>query len=656
MKIPFYIPDINGKDKNAVLKSLGSQWLTGGQRTVDFENKFADYIGVKYAVAVNSCTAALHLAMRALGIHEGDEVIVPTFTFAATANAPIFCGAKPVFADIEEETLNISPASIEKRITKKTKAIIPVHLAGQPCEMSEVLSLALKYNLYVVEDCAHSLGAKYQGVPTGSLSDAGCFSWQTNILTDNGKVKIKSVKVGNKVRTMGGTYEPVMQIFKRKYEGWWVKIGIGFHAIRDVVGKTISLTAEHPILVYRNGGREWIKAWDLKNDDWVYTLKRKCDNCGKEIPIFWQLCECCNPAELPDVREKISKSKDKGNHRESFHFKHYYDDILPYAKELEKQGYRVVPIGVAVPDIIALRDNKVYAYEIEKSLPKKRKLEKYNEETAKYYDDIIWVAREKIKHKNKVKVDYQIEGELLRIKIKSVSKYKRKFPVMVYNLQVFSDPTYFANGFVVHNCYSFYPTKNLTSGEGGMVATNNEALAKYVKLMRSHCMTKEAFERSKSASWYYDVIDLGYNYRMDEMSASLGVSQLERLDEMNRKRAEVAEFYTESLGKVRGIKTPRQPENRTTSHHMYIIRVVEREYGMSRDELFKRLAEKNIECSVHYTPIHLLSFYQREHGCRKGDCPVAEKVYGEVLSLPLFSKMSSSQMEYVVEQIEAIAK
>lgn len=378
MKIPLCLPDIVQKDKSAVLEALGSQWLTGGQRTVEFERRFAEYVGVKHAVAVNSCTAALHLAMRGLNIAKGDEVIVPTFTFAATANAPIFCGATPVFADIDEETFNISPESIEKHITKKTKAIIPVHIAGVPCEMEDILRIAMNHNLFVVEDCAHSLGASYVSWQTGSMGVAGCFS--------------------------------------------------------------------------------------------------------------------------------------------------------------------------------------------------------------------------------------------------------------------------------------FYPTKPLTTCEGGMVTTNDKELADYVRLLRSHGMTKEAWERQESASWKYDVVELGYNYRLTEIQSALGISQLSRIDQMNAKRAEVAKYYTERLSGVKGIITPKLADNRTTSYHLYIIRVIEKEFGMSRDQLFTELANKGIECSVHYTPLHLMSYYSKKYGCKYGDCPIAEKVYDEVLSLPLFPKLIREQQDYVIDKIKELSK
>ncbi|MEM2780306.1 MAG: DegT/DnrJ/EryC1/StrS aminotransferase family protein, partial [Candidatus Bathyarchaeia archaeon] len=165
--IPFYVPWITAEDKRAMLKALSSRWLTGGPIAAQFEEAFAKYIGAEYAVSVNSCTAALHLAMRALNIKPGDEVIVPVFTFAATANAPLFCGAKPVFADIDKKTFNISPEDILERITGKTRVIIPVHYGGQACDMKAIKEIAEDHKLSIVEDCAHSLGAEYEGEKTG---------------------------------------------------------------------------------------------------------------------------------------------------------------------------------------------------------------------------------------------------------------------------------------------------------------------------------------------------------------------------------------------------------------------------------------------------------------------------------------------------------
>src|SRR5512135_380343 len=155
MEIPFHKPYITEDEIAEVLDSLRSGWLTMGPKTVRFEEKFRDYIGAQDAVSMNSCTAALHLALMAAGIKEGDEVILPAVTFTATAEVVTYLRATPVLADVDGETYNIDVAELEKKITKRTKAVIPVHFAGQPCDMDEICDLAGRRNLRVIEDAAH---------------------------------------------------------------------------------------------------------------------------------------------------------------------------------------------------------------------------------------------------------------------------------------------------------------------------------------------------------------------------------------------------------------------------------------------------------------------------------------------------------------------
>jgi perosamine synthetase len=375
--IPFYIPWINSEDKKAVLKALDSRWLTGGPKAANFERLFADYVGVKHAVSMGSCTEALHLSMRALGIKAGDEVIVPVLTFAATANAPIFCGARPVFADIDEETFNISPKDILKKITPKTKAIIPVHYGGQACDMREISEIAQDHKLHIVEDCAHSLGAQYGKVKTGNLGTLGCFS--------------------------------------------------------------------------------------------------------------------------------------------------------------------------------------------------------------------------------------------------------------------------------------FYATKIITTFEGGMVTTNDEKFDKRLRIMREHGMTRTAIDRELNESWYYDVSELGYNYRLSEPQAALGMTQLARIDEGIEKRKKIADYFTERLSSHvdGGLIPPFKKANRSHIFHLYTIRI-EKKSGITRNEVFKHLSNNKIQSSVHYTPLHLMSFYKQfltKESCR---FPVAERLYGEILSLPIYPTMNKKTMALVATKtIEA---
>jgi perosamine synthetase len=197
--IPISEPSITQKEIDYVTDAVKSGWVSSlGHYINEFENKFAEYIGVKYALTTSNGTTALHLALVSLGIKEGDEVIVPDLTFVATANAVTYTGAKPIFVDIDTETWCIDPASIKKSITKKTKAIIPVHLYGHPADMEPIMEIAQEYSLYVIEDAAEAHGAEYKSKKVGSLGTCGVFSFYGNkiittgeggmITTDNGEL------------------------------------------------------------------------------------------------------------------------------------------------------------------------------------------------------------------------------------------------------------------------------------------------------------------------------------------------------------------------------------------------------------------------------------------------------------------------------------
>lgn len=177
MYIPYGRQSIDDADIEAVVKVLKSDYLTTGPAVAAFEKKVADYVGAKYAVAVSNGTAALHVACLAAGIGAGDEVVTTPITFAASANCVLYCGGTPVFADIDPNTYNISPVELERKITSRTKAIIPVHYTGQPCDMDAILEIAHKHDLLVIEDGAHALGASYKGKRIGSIADMTCFSF-----------------------------------------------------------------------------------------------------------------------------------------------------------------------------------------------------------------------------------------------------------------------------------------------------------------------------------------------------------------------------------------------------------------------------------------------------------------------------------------------
>lgn len=196
--IPYGRQTIDEDDINAVVDVLKSDYLTTGPKIAEFEQAVASYTGAKYAVAISNGTSALHAACFAAGIGRGDEVITTPLTFAASANCVLYCGGTPVFADVDPYTYNIYPEDIRKKITDKTKAIIAVHLAGQPCDMDEIHSIAQEHNLIVIEDGAHALGSVYKGKKVGCLSDMTTFSFHPvkpittgeggMIMTDNGEL------------------------------------------------------------------------------------------------------------------------------------------------------------------------------------------------------------------------------------------------------------------------------------------------------------------------------------------------------------------------------------------------------------------------------------------------------------------------------------
>jgi len=371
MNVPYFEPWINSQDKKFVLNALNQRWLTNGPYLKKFENNIKNFIGCKFCLGVGSATHALHLSIRALGIGEKDEVIVPTFTFSATANVVRYCGADPILVDVDPDTFNISPKEIERKITKNTKGIIVVHYGGQACDMDKILSLAKKNNLFVIEDCAHSLGSTFKGKKCGNLGQAGCFS--------------------------------------------------------------------------------------------------------------------------------------------------------------------------------------------------------------------------------------------------------------------------------------FYPTKIITTGEGGIVTTNNSKINRTVKLLRSQGMTIQAKERELTARWKYDVIDLGYNYRLDEIRASLGFSQSQRIEQINKMRIKIAKKYDKMISEIKGIRIPATRNDRNHIYHLYTIKI-ENEYHLTRDQLFEKLHKNGIGTSVQYYPLHLMTLYKNHFS--KKDFPVANYLKDVVLCLPIHSKMTEKHIEYIVKNLK----
>lgn len=250
--IHFAQPLFGKEEKKELLSTLDSGWVTLGPKVAQFEEEFAKYVGAKYAVAVSSCTAALHLSAVAAGISEGDEVITTPFTFAATSNVLFHVGAKPVFVDIDEKTFNIDVSKIEAKITSKTRAIMPVHYGGQPAEMDKLLSLAKKYNLKVIEDAAHAIGTEYKSKKIGSIGDLTCFSFHPikNMSTgDGGMITTNNQKYAEKLvmlrlhgmskeawkrHTKAGSWKYDIILAGFKYNMTDIQAALGIHQLRKL--------------------------------------------------------------------------------------------------------------------------------------------------------------------------------------------------------------------------------------------------------------------------------------------------------------------------------------------------------------------------------------------------------------------------------------
>jgi perosamine synthetase len=188
MRYPVAAPDLSGNELEYVTECISSSWISSNGRFIEeFENRVAEFVGCRYAVATCNGTAALHLALVSLGVKPGDEVIVPTLTYVATANAVTYCGARPVFADCDPRTWNLCPEAVRRLLSRKTRGIIPVHLYGLPCDMEPLRELAYEHNLWILEDAAESLGARYAGRPVGSFGSAAVFSFFGNKIITTGE-------------------------------------------------------------------------------------------------------------------------------------------------------------------------------------------------------------------------------------------------------------------------------------------------------------------------------------------------------------------------------------------------------------------------------------------------------------------------------------
>jgi perosamine synthetase len=374
--LPYGRQSVAEDDVAAVVAALRSDWLTTGPRVAGFEQSFARAVDAREGVAVSSGTAALHAAMAAAGIGPLDEVVVPTMTFAATASAVVFQGARPVFADVESDTLLVDVADVERKITSRTRALVAVDYAGQPCEYAALRAIAARHNLLLIADAAHALGAAYGGRPVGQVADLTTFS---------------------------------------------------FHAV-----------------------------------------------------------------------------------------------------------------------------------------------------------------------------------------------------------------------------------KHITTGEGGMITTDDSALAERMRRFRNHGITVDHRAREERGSWLYEIAEIGYNYRLSDLQCALGLSQLSKLTQWVQRRRQLAQYYDDAFAMLRTLRPLARRTDRSHAYHLYVVRLQLDALRGTREDVFTALRAEGIGANVHYLPVHLHPLYRERFGTGPGQCPVAERAYDELLSLPLFPEMQDTDADDVVQAVRKV--
>ena len=315
MKIPFHRASIDDKEINAVAEVLKSGWLTMGEKTFEFEKLFTEYTGAGHAVAVNSCTSALHLALKAIDLKPGDEVIIPAITFIATWEVVTYFGAVPVIADVEKDTHLLDVSSFESKITSKTRAVIPVHYSGQPCDMDRIIDIAKHKGIYVIEDAAHSLPAYYKNRPVGSIGDFTCFSfYATKTVTtgEGGMITTGNEAAAERIRSLrlhgisrdawnrysdSGSWQYDVIEPGYKYNPTDISSAIGIEQLKK--SDDMNRRRREIALMYNEyfAGNEFAELYTVKNDrisSWhLYPLKIRIDSAAVKRDEFIREMKMC---------------------------------------------------------------------------------------------------------------------------------------------------------------------------------------------------------------------------------------------------------------------------------------------------------------------------------------------------------------------------
>ena len=366
INVPFFLPHITKEDKRFVNDALNSALLTDGPKLRQFESAFAKFTGTKYAVGVSNGTSALHLALKAIGVGKGDEVIIPDVTFVATASAVLIIGATPVLADISSEDMNISVDSIQRCITKKTKAILPVHFAGKICDINRIKKIAKLNNLDIIEDCAHAIGARSENKHVGSFGMAGCFSFYPtkNITTiEGGMVITSSKKIAQYIKTARnhGITKSLKQRFSHGKPWDYDVVEAGYNYRLDEIRSALGTSQLKRIKKINYQRKEACQYYNskLRNIDGIITPS---NNDGNAFHLY-----------IIRIQKKFRLSRDRLFHkllkhgiRTTVHYKPLHEftvfrkKVKIYDKlDNSKQAYKEIISLPLYPQISRLEQNKV---------------------------------------------------------------------------------------------------------------------------------------------------------------------------------------------------------------------------------------------------------------------------------------------------------
>ncbi|MDD5148588.1 MAG: DegT/DnrJ/EryC1/StrS family aminotransferase [Candidatus ainarchaeum sp.] len=337
--LKFGNPNIGQEEIDEVVDSLKAGEIAMGRKCLKFEEEFSKYTGAKFAVSLGSCTAALFLSMKAAGIGKGDEVVTTPMTFAATANTIIHAGAKPVFADIDAETWDISPEKIKKKISKKTKAIIPVDYAGLPCDFDEIREIAGQKKLFVIEDAAHAAGAEYKNKKIGSLSDMTCFSFyavKNLAMGEGGAVTTDNEKWAKKISTlrMHGMDKPAWDRYSSAGYRPYRIVEAGYKANMTDLQAAIGLPQLKKLDLLNSQREKLAKIYEKELDiDGVILQKRKSDR--KQVWHFFPIL--IETEKLRKTRNEFITAMQKENigvslHYTALHLEPFYRKTFGYMK------------------------------------------------------------------------------------------------------------------------------------------------------------------------------------------------------------------------------------------------------------------------------------------------------------------------------------